>query len=88
MAPRTSRPPNIVFFVADDWELVRRNLASRDAGQAATTELYNLASDPVERTDQAQAHPEIVSRLGELARSQHRNSDLFPFPALDKEEFL
>ncbi|RPI20016.1 MAG: N-acetylgalactosamine-6-sulfatase [Acidobacteria bacterium] len=70
-------------LLAEDWKLIRRDLVP-SAGTQPKTELYNLASDPHEGRDVATANPAVVARLTEIAREQHRNSDLFPFPALDK----
>ncbi len=72
-------------LLAGDWKLVRRNLLPPDRQPAvATTELYNLASDPRESRDVATNHPDVVARLMETMRQQHRNSPRFPFPALDE----
>jgi len=73
-------------LLSGDWKLVRRDLNPNrsEAFEARpTTELYNLALDPLERQDVAAANPKVVARLEEMARSQHSNSDMFPFPALD-----
>ncbi len=72
-------------LLAGDWKLVRQNLEPVASGpRDAKTELYNLAADPLESANLAESHPEIVSRLIEIARAQHRSSDRFPFPALDR----
>jgi hypothetical protein len=34
--------------------------------------------------DLARVYPALVARMEELLRTQHRPSDLFPFPALDR----
>jgi arylsulfatase A-like enzyme len=41
----------------DEWKLIR--------GSDGSTELYNVAEDPDERTDRAAARPDQVARLGE-----------------------
>jgi arylsulfatase A len=70
------------------WKYLRRNLLGT-AGRAAnapaqpTTELYNLEADPMEKTNLAQAHPEIVAKLAKIAAIEHRPSTDFPFPILD-----
>jgi arylsulfatase A-like enzyme len=71
---------------AGDWKLVRSNLKPRpkNAGAKATTELFNIATDPREAHDVASEHPDIVKRLSALAAAQHTKSELFPFPALDR----
>ena len=45
-----------------DWKLVRL----RPEKKAVVIELYNLASDPHERTNVASAHPDVVRELTEL----------------------
>ena len=68
-----------------DWKLVRQNLNARaDKGKRATTELYNLANDPIEATDVAAQHLDIVQRLTAIAREQHVPSPLWPITALDQ----
>ncbi len=69
---------------AAEWKLVRRNLLPPGQPATPTAELYNLVSDPGENRDVAASHPEVVARLMETMRQQHRVSPQFPFPALDK----
>jgi arylsulfatase len=67
-----------------DWKLVRRNLLGKPKfGEAQTTELYNLATDPSEQENVAAAHPDIVGQLEKVAAEQHTPSKLFPIPLLD-----
>lgn len=69
-----------------DWKFVRQNLhAKPNAPKQPTTELYQLASDPQETRDVAKEHPEIVRQLSAIARREHRPTELWPMPALDKE---
>ena len=72
-----------------DWKLVRQNLnsaPSRVNPPAPTTELYDLAQDPRETTDVAAQHPDVVKKLGALAREQHVPSKLWPVRVLDARE--
>ena len=72
-----------------DWKLLRRNLnpgPRQKNAPAPTTELYNLASDPAEKSDVAAQHPEIVTKLMKAAAEQHVKSELFPIQALDGEK--
>ena len=47
-----------------DWKLIQ------PAGKNPKLELYNEATDPYEKTDQAAAHPEIVTKLAALLKEQ------------------
>ncbi len=68
-----------------DWKLVRRNLLGTRAKPAApTTELYDLANDPVEAKNVAAENPAVLARLEALLREQHQPSPEFPIPALDQ----
>ena len=68
-----------------DWKLVRRKLLGTPKKPAdPTLELYNLATDPSEKTDVAASNPDIVAKLLEVAASQHKPSKEFPFETLDK----
>lgn len=71
------------------WKYLRRNLL--DPGRRAakkpavpTTELYDLESDPMEQTNLAAAHPEIVAELEKIAARERTPSKEFPFPVLDR----
>jgi arylsulfatase A-like enzyme len=69
-----------------DWKLVRQHLnpgAKVKNPPAATTELYDLATDPKEEKDVAAQHPEIVERLSAIAKEQHVVSRMFPNRGLD-----
>jgi len=71
-----------------DWKIVRQNLIPRPKvapGAVATTELYDLATDPTEQTNVAAQHPDIVATLEKLMREQHTPSKEFPLAALDKQ---
>lgn len=72
-----------------DWKLVRRHLIGTPKKPAApTTELYNLAADPSEKDNVADAHPEVVARLTQLMAEQHTPSKEFPFPSAAGEKPL
>ena len=67
-----------------DWKLLRRNLLGTPKKPAAPTlELYNLSEDPMETTNVAAAHPELVEKLSAMMRAQHVASPEFPCPLLD-----
>jgi arylsulfatase A len=44
-----------------------------------TVELYNIATDPGEQNNIAQANPEIVKELEELMKSARTESEVFTF---------
>jgi len=61
-----------------DWKAVRLNVV---ANPAAVAELYDLAADPAERQNVADANPELVRELMAVMAREHTPSDVFP--ALD-----
>jgi arylsulfatase len=63
-----------------DWKGVRQGLLK---DPAAPIELYDLAADPAEARNLAGDKPDVVKRLREIMRAEHRPSEVFPFPALD-----
>ncbi len=63
-----------------DLKLVRRNLGKGPPIE----ELYDLATDPGESHDLAAARPDDVARLARIAAAEHRTSEAFPFPSLDR----
>ncbi len=65
-----------------DWKLVR----TWDREGAVRTMLFDLASDPNERTDLAAERPERVAALLADARAARTPSEEFPRPALDGAE--
>jgi arylsulfatase A len=69
-----------------DWKLVRQQLNPGPKAKnppPPTTELYNIAIDPSEKSNVAAQHPEIVEKLSKIAREQHLKSELFPNRTLD-----
>jgi arylsulfatase A len=70
-----------------DWKLVRTGLhapgGAKKFGKA--TELFNLRSDPYEKTDVAAQHPDLVAQLIALGRAQRVPSTLWPIQTLDAE---
>ena len=61
----------------------RQGTLSEETGKAPRAELYDLAKDPLETTDVAADHPQIVAKLEQVGRQQHVKSELFPLPGLD-----
>lgn len=41
-------------------------------------ELYNLKDDPAEKTNVADAHPDIVKKMEQIAKSAHTPNEMFP----------
>jgi arylsulfatase A-like enzyme len=67
-----------------DWKLLKRQMLGTARKLAApATELYDLASDPAEKKNVAEAHPDLVAKLEKIMREQHQPSKEFPFPTLD-----
>lgn len=69
-----------------DWKAVREKLVAAGKKKDATvkTQLYNLATDPQEKTDVADANPEVVAKLEKIMRTQHVASTNFPISVLDQ----
>ena len=65
-----------------DWKGVRLNVME-DAD--ARIQLYDLATDPHEDNDVADAHPDVVKRIGAIMREAHIPSVLFPLGKADKD---
>ncbi|MDG2422861.1 MAG: arylsulfatase [Phycisphaerales bacterium] len=61
------------------WKAVRTGLKK---GNMAI-ELYDLQSDPGEKTNVASKHPEVVTRMAELMSEYHEPSEVFPLPTID-----
>jgi len=59
-----------------DWKLVNYNVFTPEK---TTVELYNIASDPGEQNNVADANPELVKELAALMDAAHTESEVFPF---------
>jgi len=64
---------------AGDWKAIRTNM---DRGNL-DIELYNLADDPGEQHNVADAHPQVVGRLQKLMESEHTKSQRYPLRPFD-----
>jgi arylsulfatase len=64
---------------AGDWKAVRRKLKKGDKA----IEIYNLVSDPGERTDLSSTQPEVLARMQALLEASRFPSEVFPIPTLD-----
>ncbi|OWK36045.1 arylsulfatase [Fimbriiglobus ruber] len=62
-----------------DWKAVRQNLGKG----TIKTELYDLATDPSETTDVGEKHPDVLTRLEGLMKTQHTPSAEFPLQTID-----
>ena len=58
-----------------DWKFMRRELTT----EMPTLELYNLATDPEETNNVAEAHPEIVKKALAIFRREHTEAELARF---------
>jgi arylsulfatase A len=63
-----------------NWKGIRRNLAKGKI----ETQLYDLAADPGESKNVADANSEIVAKIEQIMRDQHRPSKDFPLQAVDR----
>ncbi len=59
-----------------DWKLVNYNVFDP---AKTTVELYNIATDPGEQNNVAEANPEIVKELSELMKLARTESEVFTF---------
>src|SRR5690606_29385681 len=59
-----------------DWKLVNYNVFTPEK---MTVELYNIATDPGEQNNVANAHPEMVKELAALMAGARTESEVFPF---------
>jgi arylsulfatase A len=59
-----------------DWKLVNYNVFTPEK---TTVELYNIATDPGEQNNVADANPEIVKELAALMDGTRTESEAFPF---------
>ena len=58
------------------WKGVRLNIAKKPK---APIQLYDLATDPAEKNDIAEKHPEIVEKIEKAMADSHTESASFPF---------
>jgi arylsulfatase len=65
-----------------DWKVVRQHLKD---DQAPTLEVYNLRADPLESTDVAAEHPEIVEQAAAIFAREHTDAEIerFRIPAVE-----
>lgn len=62
-----------------DWKGVRRNMRKGNMG----IQLFNLADDIGETRDVADEHPDIVTKMERIMRTDRTPSAFFPMPGLD-----
>ena len=65
------------------WKALRQKLHKNPDAQF---ELYDLSADIGESKNVAAEFPEIVAKIREICRQEHTPSELFPFPALDRQD--
>ena len=67
------------------WKLVRQgmNAAAKAGNPMPAWQLYDLAADPLETTDIAAQHPEVVARLATFAAAEYTPSERYPLGDLD-----
>ncbi|MEE3284301.1 MAG: sulfatase-like hydrolase/transferase, partial [Planctomycetota bacterium] len=65
------------------WKGVRQRLLRPNNPNRLKIELFDLDQDISESRDLAAKHPEIVARIRELMKAEHRASTIFPNKALD-----
>lgn len=68
-----------------NWKLVRQNLKSE--GKDPTLELYDLSTDPNEKTNVASQHPDIIKKMQQIYRKEHQTpeTERFRIPKVDKD---
>lgn len=64
-----------------DWKLIKTGMLQKN--QPATIELFNLKTDPYEKTNLFAKYPDIVEKLEKIIASEHTPSAEFPFPPID-----
>ncbi len=67
------------------WKAIRQNMLRKKKNvDPLRIELYDLEADVSEARNVSAAHPEVVAKLRQLMGREHRPSEVFPFPVLDK----
>ncbi|MEC7565696.1 MAG: arylsulfatase [Planctomycetota bacterium] len=64
------------------WKGVRQNMLRKNA-TPLKIQLYNLDSDPNEKTDLASRHPDVVEQLRSIMTAEHTPSKIYPIPVID-----
>jgi arylsulfatase A-like enzyme len=60
-----------------EWKVVRQNL--KNDKKAPTLELYNLTTDPNEKINVANQHPELLTKAAEIFKKEHLNASVERF---------
>jgi arylsulfatase len=63
------------------WKALRRGLHK---DPQTPFRLFDLSVDPGESRDVAANHPQVIEKVRTICESEHANSELFPFAALDR----
>ena len=63
------------------WKALRRGLHRKPE---TTFQLFDLTQDPQEANDLASQFPEVIAKVETICEQEHENSELFPFPAIDR----
>jgi len=66
-----------------DWKVIRQHLTDQ---KTATLEVYNLKSDPLELTNVANQHPEVLARAAAIFAEQHEDArqERFRIPLIEQ----
>ena len=71
--------------VAGRWKAIRRAAAPDTPAKPGPVELYDLATDPAEKTDVADARPAEVARLTAILDREHVPDAVWPLPFADRD---
>lgn len=63
------------------WKALRRGLHRKPE---TPFQLFDVTDDPQEANDLASEFPEVIAKVETICKEEHENSDLFPFPAIDR----
>jgi len=63
------------------WKALRRGLHRKPE---TPFQLYDVTQDPQEAKDLASEFPEVIAQVETICEKEHENSELFPFPAIDR----